>query len=557
MNFHNLRTRIKIIAVLLITAISFPSNAATSLEIQGAIAERLRDENYVAQSIVGRILRQSDILLRIYASTQYAPLWSNPQQILRFLQLISDADEDGLLVDDYHLSELREMMPTANSSAVAQAEFDIVLTDSFARLAYHLRFGKANPHDLDPNWNFSRALITSDPAAWLRGAIERDEIPSALEWLRPKIPPYQSLKAALQHYRKLSTLGNWPIIPEGPTLKAGMDDPRVALVHARLASKLGQPVNVHENNYFDQDLEHLVRKFQVRYGLFEDGFVGDRTRSAMNMSIADHIAQLRVNMERVRWLFRDIDDNYITVNIAAFQAAYINHGEVLWRARAVVGRAFRQTPIFKSTMTYMVFNPTWTIPPTILKQDALPAISKDLGYLTRKHLRVLTPAGVELDPLTIDWKRANNGHFPYQLRQDPGPHNALGRVKFIFPNPHFVYLHDTPSRELFGRAERTFSSGCIRIERSLELAQILLDANSDPRKAQVREFLDTQSPRKVKLKVPITVMLLYLTAFSEGDGTVHFRRDIYQRDKKVLDAIDGPFNFVPPGGYIKSQLNSL
>jgi murein L,D-transpeptidase YcbB/YkuD len=335
----------------------------------------------------------------------------------------------------------------------------------------------------------------------------------------------------------------------GPTLKPGSDDVSVAKLRDRLEYFADTATSANKNRYFDSDLEQLVRNFQRSYGLFEDGLVGQITQLALNRSAAAHVAQLRVNLERIRWIFRDIEENYLAVNIAAFHAAYIERGEIVWNGRAVVGRRFRQTPSFKATMTHMIFNPTWTVPPTILKEDILPAMREDPTYLQRKNLRVLNHTGTHVDPLTIDWQHANGGNFPYLLRQDPGPQNALGRVKFIFPNRHLVYVHDTPSRELFDRAERTFSSGCIRIERPLELAEILLRGKDDPTRPKVEQFLAMDSPHKVDLKHPVTVMLLYLTAFTSQDGVLQFRRDIYGRDPAVLRALDGPFKFVPPKGY--------
>jgi murein L,D-transpeptidase YcbB/YkuD len=299
-------------------------------------------------------------------------------------------------------------------------------------------------------------------------------------------------------------------------------------------------------NMFGPHLERAVREFQARHGLTVDGFVGARTLAALNVTAEHRVQQLRINLERIRWVFRDIEDELLVVNIAAFHAAYIRRGEILWRARAVVGRPYRQTPIFKAGMTHIIANPTWTIPPTILREDILPAMAKDPAYLGRKHLRIYDRGGAEVAAESIDWTRTRSGGFPYVLRQGPGPGNALGRIKFMFPNPHFVYLHDTPSRALFERAERTFSSGCIRVERPFELASLLLDSDPDWVPAKV---LESGRTRRFNLDHDVTVMLLYLTAFADENGEVLFRRDIYDRDPAVMQALSGPFRFAPPRGY--------
>ncbi len=545
--------RVYLFSLLLVTAANFPASAATPSEIQIAIAERIRDGIEPVTPAVGDALSQSDILARIYMRSAYAPLWTRAPQVMRFLNSIADAHEDGLLVEDYHFSLLNKMVSAREP--IAAAELDILLTDAFARLSYHLRFGKANPQNIDANWNFSRALITDDPAQWLRRAIDQDEISEALEWLRPKMPVFHALKAALRRYRDISAAGGWRQIPLGPTLKPGMDDPRVVTLRARLKDFGDAPTSADSSSHFDSDLERLVRNFQRNYGLVEDGLVGAITQSTLNRTAEAHVAQLRINLERIRWIFRDVEENFLAVNIAAFHAAYIERGDIVWSGRAVVGRPFRQTPSFKATMTHMIFNPTWTVPPTILKDDVLPAMRKDPTYLRRKNLHLLSHTGTQVDPLAIDWQRASGGNFPYLLRQDPGPQNALGRVKFIFPNSHLVYLHDTPSRDLFDRAERTFSSGCIRIERPLELAEILLRTNNDQTRPSVEQILATNSPYKVNLEHPVTVMLLYLTAFTSADGALQFRRDIYDRDPAVLQALDGPFKFFPPKGYSNNRID--
>ena len=487
---------------------------------------------------------RSEYISAIYAFGGNAPLWTRSDRVQELLDALADAPRHGLNPDDYHYARLRVLR---EDPGPVPATLDILLTDALARYAYHLRFGKANPQQLDPHWNYSRALQTQDPARWMYDAIVGQGITAALDGLRPHTPTYTALQGALAQYRAIADAGGWRPVAAGESLKPGMRDTRVTAVRERLAVTVaGVSAVTPGSTLFDAELERAVRDFQRRHGLTEDGIVGKQTLAALNVTAAARVATLRVNLERIRWIFRDIEDELLVVNIAAFQAAYLRRGEIRWRARAVVGRPYRQTPIFKARMTHVITNPTWTVPPTILRKDVLPAMARDPAYLQSRHLRVYDRAGKAVDPGTIDWQRTLRDGFPYVLRQDPGPHNALGRIKFMFPNPHLVYLHDTPSRELFARAERTFSSGCIRVERPFDLAALLL---RDAPAWQPEKIAGETRPRRFNLDHAVTVMLLYLTAFAGVDGEVQFRRDVYARDPAVLRALDGPFTFSPPRGY--------
>jgi len=330
-----------------------------------------------------------------------------------------------------------------------------------------------------------------------------------------------------------------------------MIDPRVPLLRARLTASgdFAQAVAPQENSIYDAPLIAAVEAFQQRHGLTVDGAVGRGTLAALNVPLATRIDQIRINLERIRWVFRDLGEEYVAVNIAGFQAAYFRQGELRWRGRAIVGRPYRQTPIFRDEMSYLELNPTWTVPPTILREDILPKLRQNPGYLREKKLRVVDPNGGAVSAAGIDWRQVSANGFRWFLRQEPGPDNALGRIKFMFPNAHAVYLHDTPSRELFAQAERSFSSGCIRIERPLDLAVELL---GDPQRwtlATLEAALATQRTQRVNLPRRIPVMLLYLTVFPDENGSLQFYRDIYDRDPAVLKALDGALTWTPPSDF--------
>ncbi len=224
---------------------------------------------------------------------------------------------------------------------------------------------------------------------------------------------------------------------------------------------------------------------------------------------------------------------------------FIQDGEIAWEARAQIGKEFRKTPTFKSDIKYLVFNPTWTIPPGILSKDVLPAVKRDPGYLAERNIRVLDRDGKEIDRESIDWSKYPGRGFPYVLRQDPGPTNALGLVKFIFPNPHFVYLHDTPSKSLFGRSERAFSHGCIRTQNPFDLAELLLRPKGWDRE-RIDAQIESQETKTVHLAEPLPILLLYWTTDIGPNGERHFYKDVYERDERILAALNAPFELALP-----------
>ena len=289
-----------------------------------------------------------------------------------------------------------------------------------------------------------------------------------------------------------------------------------------------------------------MKRFQERHGIDPDGKVGPRSVEEMNIPVEARIDQIRATLERVRWVFRDVpEDYYLIVDIAGFHAYLFEEGERIWSTRVQVGKAYHATPVFKDTIRYLDFNPTWTIPPGILRNETLPRVRKDPDYLSRNNMSVVTNSGKIVDPSTIDWAATATKGFPYMIRQEPGPHNALGRVKFMFPNQYMVYLHDTPSKGLFARTERAFSHGCIRTENPFDLATLLLDDQGWDR-ARIDRVVASKKNTRVNLEEPIAVMLLYWTAEADAEGTVFFRRDVYDRDPPIITGLDEPFRVDPP-----------
>jgi L,D-transpeptidase YcbB len=509
----------------------------------GALAEDPR--------VAGQTVADTWFLTRFYERREFTPAWGSTAKLEQLLAAVEGSARHGLNPQDYHAASLAELLGAAQESPDRRlaTELDILATDALARLALHLRFGKVNPVEIESSWNLSRVMDSVNPVTAIRSLMRADDIGAALEALAPDNDYYRALQSALATHRAIGAEGGWPRVEDGAALRIGMNSPRVPVVRVRLAMTGDLPAGteVEEPELFDAALEEAVSRFQARHGLDADGVIGRQTLAALNVPVEARINQLRVNLERVRWIFRDLEERFLLVNIARFRVMLIENEQVTWSTRAVVGRPYRQTPAFKARMTYLELNPTWTVPPTILARDLLPEIRQDPATLQRKNMRVLDHQGRAVDPATIDWATIPARGFPYMIRQEPGPLNALGRIKFMYPNQHHVYMHDTPARELFARSERTFSSGCIRLEQPFELARILL-AGTEWDDAAIERVLASGRTRVINLPQPVTVLTVYGTAVPEGDR-IHFAADVYGRDARLLPALDAPFQFSPPAGY--------
>jgi len=490
--------------------------------------------------VLGQPIASREILPRVYENREFEPAWSTLGQIDGLLDIVDESYLEGLDPNDYHAAALKDVRGTLTDLGVLapsdRAELDILLTDSIIRLGYHLRFGKVDPNALDPNWNPTLELFREDPAITIQAAIDS---PSSREFAARVIPRhflYERFKNALAEYRAIEANGGWPGVPAGATLQPGGTDERVPALAARLVvtGELRASAAVAGASYH-YTLSTAVREFQARHGLAPDGVVGPATLAALNVPVAARIEQLRANLERARWVFYEPESELLVVNIAGFLLYHLRRGEVVWRTRVQVGRPYRQTPIFRAELSYLVVNPTWTVPPTIYRNDILPAVRRDPKYLASRHIDTFDASGALVDAATVDWSGRNP---PYRLVQRPGPDNALGRIKFMFPNEHAIYLHDTPSRDLFDRDSRAFSSGCIRVENPFELAEQLLGSRG-------RERLDalvaSGRTETVFLEKPMPIMLLYWTAEPDETGRVSFLPDVYSRDAAVIAALAEPF----------------
>jgi len=418
-------------------------------------------------------------------------------------------------------------------------DFDLLVSDGWLTLGGHLLRGRVDPEKLYGQW-----LATPrerDLASLLDTALAAGEPVEALEELQPAYPVYVRLREALANLRTIDPASEPPGVPSGVAMRLGDDDERVPALRRRLQFLgLLDPEASLDDTRFDGYVDAALLAFQQRNGLEPDGIFGRGTRAMLNTTVAERIAQVELNMERFRWLPQKLEPRHLRINIANFSLELVEDGEVTLAMDVIVGRPYRETPVFSGRMTYLTFSPSWHLPPTISREDILPRLRKDPQDVVDDGIRVFSGWGAderEVDPLQVDWRKVSSRNLPYHFRQDPGPKNALGRVKFMFPNRFSVYLHDTPARQLFDRAQRDFSSGCIRVQKPKDLAvQLLMD---DPAwtPERIEEAMNSGKEQNVSLPRPLPVHLAYMTAWVDDAGVLQFREDIYARDKRLIEAL--------------------
>ena len=494
-------------------------------------------------TIAGQTISSAVVLPSLYERRGYTPVWDNPQAVRQLIETLEHVENDGLISNDYHLPVILKLQ--ANNlvgDPATAAGLDLLMTDALIRLGYHLLVGKVDAEELDTNWNMTTTIGDLDTMLSLAESIESARIPQLIDQLRPDHAYYAYLQQGLMRYRTIRDQGGWQSVPNGPSLKSGMVDVRIPMIRERLRVTGELSFAETASDIYDETLTGAVKQFQQHHGLTTDGVIGPATVAAMNVPVQARIDQIKVNLERARWVLHDLPEDMVVTDIAGFEVSYRRGGKIVWSTLAQVGTPYRKTPVFRDQISYLEVNPTWTVPPTILQKDILPQLAKDQSYLQQRDMQVLTHDGKYVDPTTVDWSQFPQKRFPYLLRQNPGPNNALGRIKFMFPNKHLVYLHDTPSRKLFERDQRAFSSGCIRVMNPFELAELLLD---DPQwtQSRIEEVVTSKQTTRINLAKPVTVILMYWTVNITDDGGMMFKADVYDRDAAVLAGLNKPFSF--------------
>ncbi|MEM1364927.1 MAG: L,D-transpeptidase family protein [Pseudomonadota bacterium] len=446
-------------------------------------------------------------------------------------------DRDGLSPADY-----TRYLPAGWQNATSADMLDTVeigLSMALVKAARDLHGGRTTPSISAPDIVIARKNI--DASALLADASVKGP-KAALAALRPAHPQYAQLRQLLGGYRALAARGGWKPIDEGPTLKPGMQSERVLQLRDNLTARGYSGLMTADPSLFDEGLAQVIEHFQRRNGLDVDGAVGPATRGAMNISAQERVEQLTVNLERWRWLPRSLGQRHVLVNQAGFELFLVEDGKTTDNRRVIVGKPFHKSPMFSDAISYAEFNPTWTMPPSIAGRSYLPKLRANPGYFDDNGYKLYTSWKSDAPAMssrTVNWDAVSEKRFPYRVVQSPGPRNALGQVKFMSPNEFAVYLHDTPSRDLFSRTSRTFSSGCIRVEKPLEFAQRLFGPDQGISQGRINDIVNSRQTKRISLKQKVPVHLTYFTTWVDDNGVPQFFEDVYKRDAPVAAILEG------------------
>jgi murein L,D-transpeptidase YcbB/YkuD len=553
--------------VLLATAAPAESASSTGLPLQVATAPTGSSDGALSAEVT-RIFAPESPVRRFYEERGFAPLWlaasgAAMPAAQALLAWAGHADAQALPAERYGVEALAARLAAADRDAAGSAALEIDLTRLFLKFGRDVNSGLLEPRTLDENLDF--APHRPDPLGMLKAMALAADPAAYLKMLEPSDPGYAKLLATYADLRRVVQDGGWgPTVDAGTTLHPGDRDTRVAQLRARLA-RMGDMASADpdstaqrdtviaandvvsdatrsaaragDRNLFDPQLEAAVRRFQERHGLNVDGTVGRATLEALNTSAATRAMQVAVNLERMRWMNYQLGQRYVVINLAAFTMTMYEDGRVRFQTRAIVGQAHEhQTPEFVDELRYIVVNPVWNVPYSIATKEILPLLQENPDYLDENNMVL---EGSDVPANEIDWHRVTIRTFPGHIKQLPGGENALGYVKFLFPNSHSVYMHDTPTRKLFARDRRDFSHGCVRLADPYDFAHLLLsmqDSHEDPVEAFDR-LRAKEGEHWVTLDHPMPVYLTYRSAWVDDAGARQFRADVYHRDELVSQAL--------------------
>jgi murein L,D-transpeptidase YcbB/YkuD len=539
----------RLLFFLIIFLILFSYNP--TLYAQSDLAMSIRNHLLVIEEYEGLFPEGEEVsfyreLIEFYDQRYHRSIWFDGDQFKKdpevLIAEIKDSYGEGLKPADYHLDFIENSVKdpelfTADSLG-KKALLEILLTNAYLSLASDYLNGKIDPEIIIEDYNHQDDNLEAQKL--LKLLVEEERLAQILETQLPTSSNYTQLRDKLYLYRDSGKIKEWPQINTDETLALEAEGRAVAQLVENLSARAYLNLKSLDNrDYFNQRVKRSVVRFQLDNGLNADGIVGSKTRKALNISLEQRIKQIIVNMERWRWLPENLGSRYIYVNIADYNLKLYENNQLKMEMKTIVGQEQRSTPVFSDEIDYLVLNPYWYVPKSIAVKDKLPLIKEDYKYLQENNYSLFQYTGnnnlKEIDPAEVDWSEIDKDSFNYLLRQNPGDENALGRVKFMFPNRFSIYLHDTPSKYLFSETERGFSSGCIRIEKPVDLAEYLLKDQEKWDRQAIEAEMKKDKEKTVYLNNPIKIYLQYNTVWVDSLGNLNFREDIYGRDQKIIE----------------------
>ena len=470
-----------------------------------------------------------------YIASGYEPIWIEDGKASKkaedMVEMINLSYEDGLEPNDYDADELFQKLGASDDSSLADLEIHLATTS--VSYAQHMNAGRLNPNQVNREIVIYPNAVGADS---ILGNIRRtSSLKAYIRLLAPLTPRYERLRNALASYRRIEANGGWTTVPEGEVLKPDMSDERVPALRARMVQAGLLEGEVTDSQLYDEALVAAVTEFQDRAGIEMDGVVGPGTLEQLNIPVEDRIVTMEVNMERNRWMQNDFGAHHIFANLADQVVKVVLNEKTVHAEIIQVGLPYHRTPVFTDELEYVEINPFWNVPYSIAVNEYLPKLRRNPGVLAAQNISLLSN-GNAINARRVNWNAYGRGNFPFRLRQNPGQGNALGRIKFMFPNKFNVYMHDTPSKSKFDRAQRYFSHGCLRLRNPLKMAEVLLGEQGWDRE-KIDATVAGGKRTVVKLEEKIPVHIVYLTSWVNKDGSVHFRKDVYGRDTILADAL--------------------
>lgn len=489
-------------------------------------------ENHLDDEESIQLLQKKEQVIDFYKNRDYEPIWNNRPLRENLFGNIEEIESEGLFFEDYHGSKIRNLMTRiASNTEEENTTLELLLTDAFLRLTEDLATGKLNPKEIYDIWG--TPLNEIDSKALLTKAIAEGKLQEAIDSVKPKNSVYLGLKQALKSFKR-SGIEEDSIskIPGGGLIRPGDKDERMPLIVKRLSDLDYLKVYSDSTLNYTPKIQQAVKEFQQKHGLLTDALIGNSTVEELNLSRRERYHQVLVNLERWRWYPRNLGDHYVIANIPAYELSVVKNGDTIRKHKTMVGTEARKTPVFTDEIAYIVYNPTWTIPPTIKKNDVIPGIKRDPNYLKKKNLQVLDGRNNTIDPSTIDWSSSKARN--YVFRQQAGPSNPLGMVKIIYPNQYMIYLHDTPSKDLFNKNARAQSSGCVRVQDALDLASYFLSDQEKYDNEKINEILRSGKTTEIPVTKGVKVHHFYWTAYNKN-GNLNYIHDIYKLDRPLWE----------------------